>query len=78
MTLTTGTYPAFDAVVTPLATGSKEYITWVKTQTLKKDGGTAFFNEQINDACCEQTYNYTNPSPLESTMMQLPAKSIKL
>lgn len=63
------TYPAFDAVVTPLATGSKEYITWVKTQTLKKDGGTAFFNEQINDACCEQTYNYTNPSPLESTMM---------
>ena len=38
-------YPAFDAVVVPLATGSKEYITWVKTQTLKKDGSTAFFNE---------------------------------
>lgn len=38
-------YPAFDVVVTPLATGSKEYITWVKTQTLKRDGATAFFNE---------------------------------
>ena len=38
-------YPAFDLVVIPLATGSKEYITWVKTQTLKKDGDTAFFNE---------------------------------
>lgn len=42
-------YPAFDVVVTPLATGSKEYIQWVKTQTLKKDPSTAFFNEQINE-----------------------------
>jgi len=74
-------YPAFDLVVIPLATGSKEYITWVKTQTLKKDGGTAFFNEQINDPCCETTYNYTNPSPVESSnLMQLPGppKSMKL
>jgi len=38
-------YPSFDLVVVPLATGSKEYITWVKTQTLKKDSVTAFFNE---------------------------------
>jgi hypothetical protein len=42
-------YPSFDLVVVPLATGSKEYITWVKTQTLKKDAATAFFNEQINE-----------------------------
>ena len=38
-------YPAFDVVVLPLATGSKEYIGWVKTQTLKRDPSTAFFNE---------------------------------
>jgi len=36
----------FDLVVTPLATGSKEYIEWVKLQTLKKDDDTAFFNVQ--------------------------------
>lgn len=36
----------FDLVVTPLATGSKEYIEWVKLQTLKKDESTAFFNVQ--------------------------------
>lgn len=35
----------FDLVVTPLATGSKEYIEWVKLQTLKKDDSTAFFNQ---------------------------------
>jgi len=35
-------YPAFDLVVTPLATGSKEYIEWVKLQTLKKDADAAF------------------------------------
>jgi uncharacterized protein involved in tolerance to divalent cations len=34
----------FDLVVLPVATGSKEYIEWVKLQTLKKDGDTAFFN----------------------------------
>ena len=36
----------FDLVVTPLATGSKEYIEWVKLQTLKKDDDAAFFNVQ--------------------------------
>ena len=36
----------FDLVVTPLATGSKDYIEWVKLQTLKKDDSTAFFNQQ--------------------------------
>ena len=36
--------PPTDVLVTPLATGSKEYIDWVKTQTLKKDASTAFFN----------------------------------
>lgn len=35
----------FDLVATPLATGSKEYIEWVKLQTLKKDDSTAFFNQ---------------------------------
>jgi len=34
----------FDLIVSPLATGSKEYIEWVKLQTLKKDDSTAFFN----------------------------------
>lgn len=38
-------YPAFDLVVTPLATGSKEYITWVKTQTLAKSPELAFYNK---------------------------------
>lgn len=35
----------FDLIVTPLATGSKDYIEWVKLQTLKRDDGTAFFNK---------------------------------
>lgn len=39
-------YPPTDVVVTPLATGSKEYIDWVKLQTQKKDSSTAFFNIQ--------------------------------
>jgi len=39
-----GAYPEFDLVVTPLATGNKEYIQWVKEQTLKKDPNVAFFN----------------------------------
>ena len=30
--------------MTPLATGSKEYIKWVQEQTLKKDPQQAFFN----------------------------------
>lgn len=36
----------FDLMVTPLSTGSKDYIEWVKTQTLKKDDGASFFNEK--------------------------------
>ena len=40
----------FDLVVTPLATGSKEYIEWVKLQTLKKDDSTAFFNVQAESS----------------------------
>lgn len=40
----------FDLVVVPLATGSKEYITWVKEQCLKKDDSTAFFNEEAKPA----------------------------
>lgn len=40
----------FDLVVTPLATGSKEYIEWVKLQTLKKDAQAAFFNVQAESA----------------------------
>lgn len=35
----------FDLVVTPLATGSKDYIDWVKLQTLKKEDSAAFFND---------------------------------
>lgn len=40
----------FDLVVTPLATGSKDYIDWVKLQTLKKDDSTAFFNDGASAA----------------------------
>lgn len=40
----------FDLVVIPLATGSKDYIEWVKLQTLKKDDETAFFNEKAMKA----------------------------
>lgn len=40
----------FDLVVTPLATGSKEYIEWVKVQSLKKDDDAAFFNQQSSEA----------------------------
>merc|ERR1712078_623301 len=45
----------FDLVVTPLATGSKEYIEWVKQQTLKKDDSTAFFNEKPPEALKART-----------------------
>ena len=41
-------YPAFDLVVTPLASGSQNYIEWVKLQTIKKDYDTNFFG-QNND-----------------------------
>jgi len=44
------TYPAFDMVVTPIATGSKSYIEWVQTQTLKKEPETAFFNINADPA----------------------------
>jgi uncharacterized protein involved in tolerance to divalent cations len=37
-------YPPTDAIVTPLATGSKEYIDWVKQQCQKRDATPAFFN----------------------------------
>lgn len=43
-------YPAFDLVVTPIVTGSKEYIEWVKLQTQKKDADAAFFNIQAKEA----------------------------
>ena len=42
---TSHNYPSFDFVVTPLATGSKDYIEWVQLQTQKKDPSTAFFNQ---------------------------------
>lgn len=45
----------FDLVVVPLATGSKEYIEWVKEQTLKKDASAAFFNEQPHAALKPKT-----------------------
>jgi len=38
-------YPKFDLIVTPLATGSKEYIDWIKLQTMKKTPGLAFYNK---------------------------------
>ena len=38
----------FDLVVTPLATGSKEYITWVKEQTMKVSDIPMYYNENAN------------------------------
>jgi hypothetical protein len=55
--------------VVPLATGSKDYITWVKTQTLKT--ATAFFNEQINEPM--ERLNNTIPE-INTQMLQLPGK----
>lgn len=43
-------YPAFDLVVTPIATGSTEYIEWVKLQTMKKAGQAAFYNIKADPA----------------------------
>jgi hypothetical protein len=34
----------FDVIVTPLATGSPDYIEWVKLQTMKKEDDVAFYN----------------------------------
>lgn len=39
-------YPKFDLIVTPLVTGSKEYIEWVKLQTQVKDGEELDFYEE--------------------------------
>lgn len=41
-------YPVFDLIVTPLVTGSKEYIEWVKLQTQPRDASASFFNKQAN------------------------------
>lgn len=44
-------YPKFDLIVTPLVTGSKEYIEWVKLQTEVKDGEELdFYEEEIPEA----------------------------
>lgn len=43
-------YPAFDLIVTPLATGSVEYIEWIKQQTMKKDPEAAFYNKAPSKA----------------------------
>lgn len=39
-------YPKFDLIVTPLVTGSKEYIEWVKLQTMVRDGEELEFYEE--------------------------------
>jgi uncharacterized protein involved in tolerance to divalent cations len=82
-------YPPFDMVVVPLATGSKEYITWVKHQTLKRDASTAFFNEQINDpleplnneipSYLNNSTNRSNSTyPAAHELMQLPGKALNV
>lgn len=35
----------FDFIITVLATGSPDYIDWIKLQTMKKDPALAFYNE---------------------------------
>lgn len=39
-------YPAMDLVITPLNTGSKNYIEWVKLQTIKQDTDLNFFGQE--------------------------------
>ena len=41
-------YPVFDLIVTPLVTGSKEYIEWVKLQTEPRDATGSFLSKQAN------------------------------
>lgn len=56
----------FDLIVTPLASGSKDYIEWVKLQTLKRDDGTAFFNKAAPKALKPVTDLSEEPEVKES------------
>lgn len=38
--------PGFDMIIMPLVGGSKEYLKWVKLQTMKKDNSASFFNKK--------------------------------
>lgn len=39
----------FDFIITVLATGSPDYIEWIKLQTMKKDPSIAFYNQNPED-----------------------------
>lgn len=39
----------FDTIITPMITGSPDYIEWVKLQTMKKDPELAFYNDEPED-----------------------------
>ena len=39
----------FDIIITPLITGSPDYIEWIKLQTMKKDDTLAHFNIKPED-----------------------------
>ena len=64
----------FDLVVTPIATGSKDYIQWVKKQCIKKDSAAAFYNTGPEDAIAPDTTTVESPKPAaKSTDTEEPA-----
>lgn len=56
----------FDLVVIPLMSGSKDYIDWVKLQTLKKDDSAAFFNDEASAAIKPLTKKVDEKNLLQS------------
>lgn len=63
-------YPSFDLIVTPLATGSVEYIQWVKDQTLKKDPEAAFFNKAAPKAMQHDATKVTEAKSVEKVSVR--------
>ena len=73
----------FDMMVTPLMTGSKEYIEWVKTQTLKKDDKASFFNEKskidvkpLTDSVDDSDSKLKDKSDVQTNIEETKGKSL--
>lgn len=39
----------FDVIVTPMITGSPDYIEWIKLQTMEKEADVAFYNQEAEE-----------------------------
>jgi len=72
----------FDLVVTPLATGSIEYINWVKQQTMKISDIPTFYNEQVTTTVKALTKTVEETKKEEATekpkIEAAPEKKVKL